>query len=392
MPESTTKLREEQILRLRRFWMASTLYLMCAVLTIGAWHTHTLTVSGNLLVWLGVGVIATQAMIYGLIRSGLNLIFEDPAMTFGQCVLGFAWLITFMHFIPQWRDLMLGVFPVGIMFGLFHLQTRQFSALALLGFVGLVVLTSYELTIGHPILTRGELLLRLVIGAGVLAWCSYFGSHVSRLRERLGQHNRSLENAISDITRLAERDHLTQAYNRRMIIERLDQLRARALRSNTTFSVIIIDVDFFKTINDRFGHLEGDHVLAAISKRIRSELRLLDEVAPLGNGKRDLGRFGGEEFIVSLPDSDAEGAMQCADRLWRSVRDYEFKHALRVTVSAGVAEYRSQESIDALLARADRALYAAKNAGRDQVQLALSSKPASSESSIIQMVDFQQDR
>ncbi len=382
----------QQRLRLARFAMALILYVLCALVTLGGYRAGALAVAPETLWVLGLGALTTNAAIAFLITSGINLRLKDPSLTFVQCTLGLSWLVLFMHFVPQWRDLMLALIPIGIMFGLFHMDAREFTLLALTGFVALMALTTYEVTIGHPIYTNAELALRSAIGSGLLLWCAYFGNHVGRLRAKMKAHNSQLEQAIRDITRLAERDHLTQAFNRRLIIEILEQLRTAAERDQSTFSVIIIDVDYFKKINDRFGHLEGDQVLASIAKRVKSELRLLDEVAPVGGRGRELGRFGGEEFIITLPGTDLKGATQCADRIWRSIREYEFDHALKVTVSAGVASYEAQESIDDLLARADRALYGAKHAGRDQVLATDQETDPGSITGIVRLSDYQPER
>ncbi|MEL7022551.1 MAG: GGDEF domain-containing protein [Pseudomonadota bacterium] len=381
-----------QALRFKRFLMAVALYAMSAVLTLGSWWYGVLQISTTTLWGLAIGATVTNATIAVLILSGLNLRLRDPSMTFAQCVLGLTWLLGFMHFVPSWRDMMLAVIPIGMMFGLFRMDAREFSMLAFFGFAGLIALTAIEISLGHPIFTKGELVLRAAVGAGLLLWCAYFGNHVGRLRTRLTRHNEKLELAINNVTRLAERDHLTQAYNRRMIIEFLDQLRAQAMDDGTAFSVVIIDVDFFKTINDRFGHLEGDQVLASIAKRVRSELRLLDDMAPVGGRGRQLGRFGGEEFIISLPQTDLDGAKQCAERIWRSIREYDFANALHVTVSVGVASFGRGESVDDLLARADGALYSAKHAGRDQVQIAATPTSGESAPEIVRLADYQPER
>ncbi|MEL7311610.1 MAG: GGDEF domain-containing protein [Pseudomonadota bacterium] len=372
--------------------MAVALYAMSAVLTLGSWWYGVLEISTATLWGLGIGAAVSNATIAVLLLSGLNLRLRDPSMTFAQCALGLTWLLCFMHFVPSWRDMMLAVIPIGMMFGLFRMDAREFSMLAMFGFAGLTSLTAIEVSIGHPIFSKGELILRVAVGAGLLLWCAYFGNHVGRLRTRLTRHNEQLERAINDVTRLAERDHLTQAYNRRMIIEFLDRLREQAISDGTAFSVVIMDVDFFKTINDRFGHLEGDQVLAEIAKRVRSELRLLDDMAPVGGRGRQLGRFGGEEFIISLPATDLDGAKQCAERIWRSIREYDFANSLQVTVSVGVASFGRGESIDDLLARADGALYSAKHAGRDQVQIAATPQAKDTAPEIVKLSDYQPER
>jgi diguanylate cyclase (GGDEF)-like protein len=149
-------------------------------------------------------------------------------------------------------------------------------------------------------------------------------------------------------------------------MEALTHERARAERNNEPFSLCILDLDRFKTINDRYGHLAGDRVLMAFSERIRGTLRGMDLVDTLDRS-RSFGRYGGEEFIVLLPGTPLAGALRCAERMRKVTEEEAFDEVFRVTVSAGVAEYRRGESIENTLRRADAALYEAKGRGRNLV-------------------------
>jgi len=172
------------------------------------------------------------------------------------------------------------------------------------------------------------------------------GGYVNRLRTRLGQ--------------IAVRDELTGAYNRRFLMETLDRERARAQRLATEFSVCLIDIDHFKSINDSVGHAAGDSVLLQFAEYASSALRDLDI----------FGRYGGEEFLAILPATGVQGAITCAERIRASVESaglLRLREAGRVTVTVGVASYRKGEETAALLARADGALYEGKAAGRNRV-------------------------
>lgn len=165
-------------------------------------------------------------------------------------------------------------------------------------------------------------------------------------------------------------DALTGVYNRRWINDRLARLVARTHRDHRTISLLMLDVDHFKRCNDTYGHAAGDAVLAAVARTIVACMRPTDLVA----------RFGGEEFVVALPTTDLEGARLAAERLRRAVnavevRDTEGEILPPMTVSIGVVESDGESGIDALLARADSLLYAAKRNGRDRVEHALSSPP-----------------
>lgn len=167
---------------------------------------------------------------------------------------------------------------------------------------------------------------------------------------------------------LATRDSLTGAANRRHFVEQAQRERERSLRSGTPLSLCLFDADHFKSINDNYGHVAGDHVLSAMAQAATAALRTTDL----------LGRLGGEEFAMLLPDTDLAGAMVVAERVRAGVaaaevqssevREGSAPSAIRVTISIGVAELRGDEPFESVLKRADRALYAAKDLGRDRVQ------------------------
>ena len=169
------------------------------------------------------------------------------------------------------------------------------------------------------------------------------------LRDQLFQRERGLEE-------LAFSDELTRLYNRRFLTRQLSALVRSATRHERTLSIVLVDIDRFKAVNDEHGHARGDAVLARVAARIVHVLREEDYA----------GRWGGEEFLVLLPDVDEDGARATAERLRNSVGSRPVA-GLRVTVSAGHATWMPGETPDDVLRRADRALYAAKAGGRDQV-------------------------
>jgi diguanylate cyclase (GGDEF)-like protein len=163
--------------------------------------------------------------------------------------------------------------------------------------------------------------------------------------------------------RAAVRDGLTGLFNRRAFDELLGRTLAREARQNGRFALVLLDVDHFKKLNDTFGHQAGDHALKETARLLRRQLRRQDEAA----------RIGGEEFAAILPGTDASGAEQLGERIRRAVEEHQtvFEGArLAVTVSAGAAVWPADGADEAaLLAAADRALYAAKQAGRNRVML-----------------------
>jgi two-component system cell cycle response regulator len=163
-----------------------------------------------------------------------------------------------------------------------------------------------------------------------------------------------------DLEAMAYYDELTGVANRRFAVRQLHALLSRARRHDQSLSVVLLDADRFKSLNDRHGHGAGDDVLRGLAERLRSRVRAEDVVA----------RFGGEEFLVVLPDTSAEGAATAAEDLRSAVAAEPFavgRFALPLTVSVGWATWRG-ESLERFVARADRGLYAAKEAGRDCVR------------------------
>lgn len=175
---------------------------------------------------------------------------------------------------------------------------------------------------------------------------------------------RDQRRALTDAELLAQTDSLTGVLNRRSIIERLDASFQRSRIRNVPISLLFIDLDFFKNINDTYGHAAGDACLRAIVGPIQSELRQSDVI----------GRYGGEEFIVILNNADASAAHPIAERILKRVANIHvdgFGAPIALTCSIGVAASDSLAvSGEQLIARADAAVYAAKNAGRNRVRVA----------------------
>jgi two-component system cell cycle response regulator len=185
---------------------------------------------------------------------------------------------------------------------------------------------------------------------------------VARVRaaRRAQEMQEQLLSREHDLEAMAYYDELTGVANRRFAVRQLHALLSRARRHDQDLSVVLLDADRFKSLNDRHGHGAGDDVLRGLAGRLRSRVREEDVVA----------RFGGEEFLVILPDTAAEGAATAAEDLRAAVAAEPFavgRFALRLTVSVGWATWRG-ESLERLVARADRGLYDAKEDGRDCVR------------------------
>ena len=182
--------------------------------------------------------------------------------------------------------------------------------------------------------------------------------HDKRLRaafERLGER-------LAETWTLATVDKLTEVMNRQALLSRLEDELSRASRYGRQLSIILVDLDHFKRLNDTFGHTAGDRVLTAVARSLRDNVRAVDVV----------GRYGGEEFMVVLPETDVDAAASLAEKLRRIVSaqlvEVDENNRVAVTLSAGVAGgLGAHLRLDALVRDADAALYSAKALGRDQV-------------------------
>ncbi len=182
-----------------------------------------------------------------------------------------------------------------------------------------------------------------------------------RLAFEVKQRTQALEISNQQLEYLSETDHLTGIANRFKIDAILSEEWHRLERYKAPLSIIIFDLDHFKDVNDKYGHLEGDKVLQNVAALTLRNVRNVDSV----------GRWGGEEFIVICPSTDAEGAMQVAEKLLEAFREKPILGDIRVTASFGISSSaETTDDLTDLIKQADAALYRAKQNGRNQIQLA----------------------
>lgn len=180
---------------------------------------------------------------------------------------------------------------------------------------------------------------------------------LQQVRGDLEETNGALRNTLAVAESLAARDQLTGLWNRRNLDQRLEGSIAHSIRCGDTFSLLLIDIDHFKQVNDYFGHITGDDVLKRFGELLSERLRQNDVAA----------RWGGEEFVILADGTNLEKARLMAEQIREAIAATPFSPVPRVTVSIGIAEYQNGESGDDLLKRADKALYGAKRNGRNRV-------------------------
>jgi diguanylate cyclase (GGDEF)-like protein len=311
--------------------------------------------------WLTLTALVTTGLFYALMRSGLNQRFSDPALTEWQgssVILFLAW--GYLIGGPG-RPLALLLLMVILLFSMFTNTPRQLfraCVLAGLSFGSAMACVAWE--------ARAELnaaAMQLVYACVLLlalSTVSLLIHQMHQLRRQAQVRQHELAEALDRIRDLATHDELTGLINRRRMQELMHTEKHRTVRSGRGFCLAMIDIDHFKRVNDRLGHVAGDEVLARVAGTIAAGLRETDIVA----------RWGGEEFLVMFTDTDEDTAERVLLRIQASLAQTcvtEADASLRVTFSAGVGNHLRDETLTRTIDRADRALYAAKAAGRNRV-------------------------
>jgi len=312
--------------------------------------------------WLTAFNLSGAVAFYALIRSGLNERFaRDPSLTleqtaFALCSVTWSYAIT-----GPARGAVMSIMIFVISFSMFRLPARQVRLLALSGFLMLGTVMAVRGVLTPEAYDPRVELVHFVFAAVVLGGTATLAIRLGRLRQHLASQRAELKRALELNRILATRDSLTGLLNRRAMVELLAQEEPRQQRGSGPMTLAMVDIDWFKRINDQHGHHTGDAVLKRFAEMARIELRAGDALA----------RWGGEEFLLMMPGSRREQARAALDRL--SVRMAEggfgdLAGGLHVSFSAGVAECDDGEAYTEAIERADRALYRAKQSGRNRIE------------------------
>lgn len=310
-------------------------------------------------VWAATTLLLNAGVLTS-IRAGWTRQLADPALT--QLQIRYAIVSTMVGYVllGEARGISPAILSPVMMFGIFGLSARQmkanfvFALLCLAVGMGLVAWTEGA---------RYRPLLELAYGVMfvlVLAGSTFVGLRIQHVRQRLQRQKYALGAALERINHLAAHDDLTGLLNRRRMSEVVQAERERCVRSRRPLVLALLDLDFFKLVNDRYGHAAGDAVLCAFAGRVLDNLRSTDVLA----------RWGGEEFLLLLPETSLDGALVLLERVRREVAELCVETAngeISMTVSIGVAAGRVQDTMEQVLEHADEALYQAKAQGRDRV-------------------------
>lgn len=338
---------------LKRYWTAAaSSFLVLLLMSALYWSGH-LEQTGFYIT--SAGILSCIAVYHVLFHSRLNCKARDPTLTIPQLLCSISLLIVAMYYTSSnARTIILPIVLMAFVFGVFRLSTQK------LVYVALTTIMLYAAMIWLLLKFRPQdvdyqlELLRLMVFGPILLWFAVMGGYISKLR-------RTLRESKAAIEEMATHDSLTGAHNRRYLKNMLEQEKSRSDRSGESFCIGFLDLDFFKAINDTYGHQAGDEVLTTFAACGKQTVRPSD----------CFGRYGGEEFQMLLTQTDLEGARIVAERVRIAVSELRFPHLdpdLRMTVSIGLAQYHPEENVEDTEKRADTALYRAKAAGRNRTE------------------------
>lgn len=344
---------------LRRFWMALPSYL--AVLVLLGLGTWTGSVSRGVGGVISSMIVLALLSIYLALRQGWAVRSQDPILAFTQSSFSIGIVAIGYALLDDLRSTALLWLSVIVVFDLWRLPRRQVR-LAMALCVALPVLATVSRYCWHPVpMNWMAELFTLLILAVVLPVLYAVSGQARAARDRHAQQKQQMAETLGRLHQMSIRDGLTGLYNRRHMLSLLEDEARRSRRSGRPFSVALLDLDFFKRVNDEHGHATGDAVLRAFAG-------ITQQVFP--DSADMFARWGGEEFLLLQAETSNGEALAALTRLQEACRQHDWTQyapGLRVSFSAGVCQHRRQDSADHTLELADRALYAAKAEGRDRL-------------------------
>jgi diguanylate cyclase len=306
--------------------------------------------------WLQTTLLAWVVLIYAALRSGWNRRFDDPALSLLQILGAQTWVAAAYLICHPFRGALMMLLALVLVFGIFNLSAHERRLSNLYS----VVVMSAAMLLTARIYPDSAMLevVHFVLMATILPVVTVLGAQMATTRAHLKAKKEALEHALQRIQAMAIRDELTGLFNRRHMMEMLEQQIKRQERSGKPFTLCLIDLDHFKRINDSYGHGAGDEVLRHFAEIAQYTLRDTDVLA----------RWGGEEFMLMLPDTPADAGSLSIERIRKSLMHAPLVPELpelHVTFSAGLMEFHTGDEMRTAIEHADRALYQAKSDGRD---------------------------
>lgn len=326
---------------------------------IAAYCASVGIMSTGLAIALVAGRAFTLLAIYLALRSGWSQRFRDPSLALVQIVIALLWIATLYALTGPMHAAMLPLLVLSMASAIVNLDVREarlstwFAILLMTVVMALATLLDPEVYVPKVQFCLWGL-MACTLPTGLLN-----SMQLKRLKQRLKTQREELKVALTRLHDLATHDELTGLSNRAHVSEMLAHYVQRHRDGGETFSIALLDLDFFKRVNDTHGHGVGDEVLKAFADAVRRTVRESDVPA----------RWGGEEFLILLPQTGAENARVVLERLRERFTAQQVSASvpsLRASFSAGLASPAPGDTLAVLLERADQALYAAKTAGRNR--------------------------
>lgn len=312
---------------------------------------------------LATCILASNLGFYLALRSGFNLRFSEPSLTLPQILAALTWIAGAYGTTNDAHGGTLMLVALVLVFGVFNMDSRRalISGLYAIFIMGIVM--SYKAWTAPARYPAKIEWVYFVFVATIVPMITMLAAQLTSMRTRLKAQKAELTEALERIREMATRDELTGLINRRQMLQVLADNAALSKRDLMKFSVAIVDLDFFKRVNDTHGHGVGDEVLRGFASEAQRVLRETDIIA----------RWGGEEFLVVMPESPPSSPTLGLERLRAALSSLPLSASvpdLRMAFSAGVTAFRPGEATQETIERADKALYEAKAAGRNRCVMA----------------------
>lgn len=240
-----------------------------------------------------------------------------------------------------------------------NIVPRYLAVVVLFTLFGMTVFEFLQIVF-HDLIDEWEAhLLTILFSTALSGSATYFALHqYNKLNRRLAHEIETRKKLENDLIVPATIDKLTQIYNRRKLEEIVETEIERSKRYNSPLSLIMLDLDDFKHVNDTYGHQVGDNVLKELANILKNNIRLSDTA----------GRWGGEEFMIVVPETAANNARELAEKIRNLISSSSFAGSCIITISLGLAQLQMGDDFDSFLKRVDDALYQAKSRGKNRVE------------------------
>jgi len=357
-----------QRLRIKYTLMTAVIYAICVLLL--AYGAHIDQTDPFEAALLSGCIFVSTGTFYLLLRSGWSRRLRDPSLTYQQILVAQTWISGSYAITGIAHPATLTLLALVLVFGIFNLSARNARNASGYTVVVMGAVIVFKTITDPQVYSAKVEWVYFAFVLTIMPTITLLAVRLTSMREKLKAQKRdleaknaALEAALVRIEEIATRDQLTGLYNRRHILEIIHGHVKLQARSGYGFSLVVVDLDHFKFVNDQYGHGVGDEVLRSFARAAVAVMRETEVVA----------RWGGEEFLILLPETSPSELTAGLTRLRQSLVNLQVSSSvaeLRITFSAGATEHRTGDSIDQTIERADQALYMAKSQGRNRTVVA----------------------